>query len=350
MIRVIVLGAQVPFTRGGAEILVESLVDQINKLDGFEAEIVHIPFKWYPEEQMLNEILAWRLLDLSEANGKKIDLIIATKFPTYAIQHPNKILWLVHQHRTLYDLENSEYDHWGFSPDCKLIRDKIRSLDNLFFAECQKIYTISRTTANRLLHFNQIEGVPLFPPPLHAEKIQSGDYGDKILYLGRLEPNKRPDLLVKAVQHCKHAKILIAGKGREEDHKRLENLIHLSGIENRCELLGYLSDEALLQVLSEARAVFYAPVDEDYGYATVEAFLAHKPVITCNDSGEVQLFVKDTGAGYISIPEASHIAENLYRIYAHSESELKEIAYPGYKLAKTITWDKVMDELVFKNL
>ena len=38
MKHVLVLGAQVPFVRGGAELLNESLINEINKLDGVKTE------------------------------------------------------------------------------------------------------------------------------------------------------------------------------------------------------------------------------------------------------------------------------------------------------------------------
>ena len=49
-----------------------------------------MPFKWYPKEEILPHAAAWRLLDLSESNGRPIDLVIATKFPTYFVRHPQQ--------------------------------------------------------------------------------------------------------------------------------------------------------------------------------------------------------------------------------------------------------------------
>jgi len=350
MKHVVVLGAQVPFVTGGAELLNRSLVREINKLNGVKAEEVKLPFKWYPETQILNDIMAWRLMDLSEANGRKIDLAISTKFPTYALPHNNKALWLVHQHRTLYDLENTKYDCWNFEPDCRLVREKIRKLDNKFFGEFECHYTISRTVSKRLERFNGIKSKPLFPPPFLSEKIAPGKYGDKIIYIGRLEPNKRPDFLLEAACFSKKAKVSIIGRGRQEDHERLLALIKNLGISDRCELLGFLPENEFLHYLSVARAVFYAPLDEDYGYATIESFLAQKPVITCNDSGEVKLFVEETEAGFISDSDPKKIGDNLSAIYDLTDNELKEMVMPGYELAKTITWEKILEKLVLENL
>ena len=44
------------------------------------------------------------MIDLTEAAGKRIDLVIATRFPSYLVKHPNKVVWLIHQLRQAYDL------------------------------------------------------------------------------------------------------------------------------------------------------------------------------------------------------------------------------------------------------
>ena len=346
MKHVLVLGAQIPFVKGGAELLNESLLREINKLEDVTAELVQLPFKWYPEEQMINDIFSWRLQDFSESNGKTIDLVIPTKFPTYAAEHKNKVLWLVHQHRVIYDLEGTEYDAWRN----QIVRTKVKSLDNRFFRECRKIFTISETVSKRLEHYNHYDSTPLFPPPFFGGKIYPGKYKDRVIYIGRLEPNKRPDLLLDALRYAKKAKVSIIGKGRSEDTERLMRLIEKYGISDRCEILGYLPEEDLLRHLADCRALFYAPFDEDYGYATIEAFLAGKPVISCDDSGEVVTFIRRTGSGFISDTDPRNIASNLLKIYEMSEKELEDMGHKGYELAKDITWDKILKALVLENL
>ena len=73
---VLVCEAQVPFVHGGAEIHVRELVRELRRA-GFDAELVSVPFKWYPKEELLPHAAAWRLLDLSESNGRPVDLLIA---------------------------------------------------------------------------------------------------------------------------------------------------------------------------------------------------------------------------------------------------------------------------------
>jgi glycosyltransferase involved in cell wall biosynthesis len=345
MKKVLVLGAQVPFIRGGAEMLNEALIGAINsKLKNVRAELVQLPFKWYPEEQMLNDVLSWRLLDLSETNGEKIDLVVATKFPTYAARHPNKVLWLVHQHRLAYDLAGTEFDDPHLSALDKAVREKIRIIDKKFINECSAKFSIANTVTERLDRFNAIKSIPLFPPPRLAKDIRCGPYGDEIVYMGRIEIMKRPGLLIDALAMVPNARAAIVGTGK--DLGQLQARVKEYGIGDRCRITGFVSDEQLMDFLSKARAVFYAPIDEDYGFATIEAFLAGKPVITCSDSGEVARFVSQTGSGWLTKPKAQDIAESLKTVYSLSSDELKKCAEAGYEVAKKITWEKVLSNLV----
>ena len=97
---IVVCEAQVPFVSGGAESLSRELVAQLRGR-GYLAELISIPFQCGPKEEILSHAAAWRLIDLSESNGVPIDLAITTKFPTYFVRHPNKISWLLHQHREI---------------------------------------------------------------------------------------------------------------------------------------------------------------------------------------------------------------------------------------------------------
>ena len=109
---ILVCEAQVPFVHGGAEVHVRELVREL-RARGYLAELVSVPFKWYPKEEILPHAAAWRLLDLSESNGRPIDLVIASKFPTYFVRHPNKVAWLIHQYRAAYELCGTPYSDFG---------------------------------------------------------------------------------------------------------------------------------------------------------------------------------------------------------------------------------------------
>jgi len=109
--RIVVCEAQVPFVRGGAEYLVRSLVTALRER-GYDTELISLPFKWYPTDELLAHAAAWHLIDLSESNGRSIDLVIASKFPTYFVRHPRKVVWLLHQYRAAYELCGTDYSEF----------------------------------------------------------------------------------------------------------------------------------------------------------------------------------------------------------------------------------------------
>lgn len=339
--KIVVTAAQVPFVKGGAELLVNYLVKNLIER-GYDAEIVSLPYKWYPENSLYDNLMAWRLLDLSESNGEKIDLIIATKFPSYGVIHKNKVCWLVHQYRQVYDLFDTDV---GLKNDenCKRIKPRVEQFDNICFTESKKIYTISENVSNRLKRYNNISSDPLYHPPALTGRYYSEDTGDYILSVGRLDRLKRNELLIEALSFCaKGIKAKIAGKGPEMEN--LKKIAHKFGVGDRVEFLGFIPDDDLLKLYANAFAVFFAPVDEDYGYITLEAFLSKKPVITCEDSGGVLEFVKNEKSGFVCPVNANVLGDRINNLYKNKKMCI-EFGNVGFEAVKDITWDNVIDKL-----
>jgi glycosyltransferase involved in cell wall biosynthesis len=213
-LRIAICAAQVPFTRGGAEVLYESLRDELRRR-GHEVEIVALPFNWSSREQILRSALAWRLLDLTSSVGGEIDLVIATRFPSYAVRHPRKVVWLIHQFRQIYELAGTQYSDFGALPGDAAVVEMLRDLDSRALGEARARFSISRTTADRLRRFNGLDAEPLYPPPQLGDRYRSADPGDYVLTVGRLDPMKRFDLLVQALaRSTRPLRAVIVGEDR----------------------------------------------------------------------------------------------------------------------------------------
>src|SRR4029453_1293813 len=140
---------QVPFARGGTEVLVDGLLGALRER-GHEAEVVSIPFKWYPGTRVLTQAFLWRMVDLDEADGRPIDLVIATKFPSYLVRHAEKRVWLVHQFRQAYELDGTELGQFGDSTEERALRRKVQDLDRVALGEAARLFAISGNVAARL--------------------------------------------------------------------------------------------------------------------------------------------------------------------------------------------------------
>lgn len=339
---VLVCETQVPFIRGGAELLVRQLVDEL-RLRGFETDRVSVPFKWYPKQEVLPHAAAWALLDLSESNGKRVDLVIATKFPTYLARHANKVCWLVHQHRAAYELADTEYSDIAHEEIDVALRERLVAIDERALGECAARYTISRTVTERLRHYNGLDSTPLYHPPLLAPRLTPGAYGDYVLSVARLEQNKRVDLAVKAAAHWPSSlRLLVVGDGSQR--AAIERLAHESGVASRVDFLGAVVDDDLLRLYRDALAVLYVPYDEDYGLVTLEAFLAAKPVVTASDSGGTLEFVDDDVTGVVVPPDPAAIGAAIAAL-DRSRTRAASLGAAGRVRAASITWDAVIERL-----
>jgi glycosyltransferase involved in cell wall biosynthesis len=346
--RVLALTTQVPFVRGGAELLAEGLIRALIAA-GHEAEIVAIPFKWYPPERIFDHMLLCRLFDLSEACGDNIDRVIGLKFPTYLVPHPHKVLWLVHQHRSAYDLWQSPYgdlDHW---PNGRQIRQSIIHADNQAFTEAEAVYTIAGNVSKRLHQFNSVAAKPLYSPPFGAENFYCEMAEDYFFFPSRLNIMKRQKLVIEALAHTQNpVKVVFAGKSDDQRMQaEIQTLVTQQRLQARVELLDEISEAEKLSRYARAIGVIYPPLDEDYGYVTLEAMLSSKPVITCQDSGGTLEFVDDHVTGYVTEPTAIALAAAMDTLWDDRAlaQQLGKMGRDRYA-SMNISWNNVVQQLL----
>ena len=341
--RVLVLESQTPFVHGGAEILVRELAAALRR-HGYETDIVSVPFRDTPHDELMAHAAVWRLLDVSHAAQRPVDLVIPTKFPTYFVRHPRKVAWLVHQHRAAYELCGTPFSDFDHTEADVGLRKRLIALDTAMLGECAGVFTIARTVSERLAKYNGIDAEPLYSPPKLAPQLRPGPYGEYVVTVTRLEHVKRVDLAIDAFQHVAATmRLVIAGEGTAR--ASLERRIAALGLDRRITLLGRIPDEELIALYSGARALLFTPFDEDYGYVTLEAFLSRKPVVTTTDAGGPLEFVRDGVNGLVAEPQAIAVAEAVNRLGADTRLAAR-LGEAGYERARGITWDAVVERLV----
>ena len=341
--RIVVAEAQVPFVRGGAELHVDALIAQL-RARGYEVEKVAIPFRSQPKSELLAQAAAWHLLDLSSSNGEPIDLLIATRFPTYFARHPRKVAWVIHQHRAAYELCGTEYSDFDHSEADVGLRRRLVELDARMLGECRHVFANAQNTANRLATFNGVQARALYHPPALAGRLRPGGYSDYLLVVGRLETVKRIDLAIRALAlGSSRLRLVIVGDGSQRH--ALERMVRESSVGDRVTFKGSVSGDDLVALYADALAVVYTPFDEDFGYVTLEAFLSGKPVITAADSGGTLEFVIDGENGFVCAPAAEAIAGAVDRLAADA-ALAPRLGTAGRRRAETVTWDGVVEQLL----
>jgi glycosyltransferase involved in cell wall biosynthesis len=338
-VRVAVCAPQVPFVRGGAELMAEQLVDALRARD-HEAELVTIPFKWYPGSRVLDQAFLWRLVDLTESDGRRIDRVIATKFPAYCVRHPDKVAWVLHQFRQAYDYDGTELGQFSQSPEDRATRRAVERLDGVALGEARRVFATSRNVADRLQRFNGIDA-ELLPHPPQALPYRTAESEGFVLSVNRLDRAKRIDLLIEAAKAERGLRVVIAGEG--PDRARLEQLA--SGLNGQVEFTGRVDDERLADLYARSLAVYYAPVDEDFGMVPYEAFLSSKPVLTTHDAGGPLEIVHDRETGIVVVPEAVELAHACTYLAEHAD-EASAWGRAGKAIAERVTWDACVDALL----
>ncbi len=345
--RIAIATVQVPFTRGGAEILTDSLRAELKKR-GHIADVVSMPFKWYPEESLLSSMMMGRMIDLEESSGERIDKVIAMKFPAYYLKHDRKVLWLMHQHRSAYDLWGSQYGDIDSWENGIRVREFLRQCDKRYIMEYSKRYTIAQNTSDRLMKYSGIDSTVLYHPPMNSEKLHKGEFGDYVFYPSRINSIKRQRSLVEAAKYFKtEAKVIIAGNGEKGEIDYINGFIEENKLHDRVKLVGFISEEEKIEYYANCMAVYFGAYDEDYGYITLEGFFSEKPVIVHKDAGGPLEFVEDGKNGFVIDQNPIEIAKKIDYLFEHKDEAEKLGKYGRESLKKkNMSWDYVIEHLL----
>jgi glycosyltransferase involved in cell wall biosynthesis len=343
--RVLIASTFVPFVEGGARIIVRDLAKAVRDR-GHEVDVIELPFvsAW---EEMLEQMLAIRMLDVSASS----DVLIAIRTPSYVLRHPNKRLWFIHHHRGAYDLWGTQWQDIPATPEGLAVRKTIIAADNQYLPEAKRIFTNSKVVGDRLRRFNRIDSEVLYPPLGASSLFRRDRAEDYLFYPSRILGHKRQLLVVEAAAHLKtDVRVVIAGVPDDPNQlSTLEEEIARSGLKDRVELIPrWITEAEKADLMARSVGVLYVPFLEDsYGYVTLEAFHAHKPVITCSDSGGPLEIVQDGVNGLVVTPDPGSVATAMDRLRSDREAAaaMGERAHQTLQL-KDINWDHVVSSLL----
>jgi glycosyltransferase involved in cell wall biosynthesis len=380
----IIAPSPVPFTIGGAEKLWWGLQHYINTHTKNQCELIKLPTRENGFWDLIESYNAFFKLDLSY-----FDLVISTKYPAWMVTHPNHILYLQHHLRGLFDTYHLTNEPLNISDDLRfglidqiisLIEDRqsrenidriftllktlkseqnkypdeifkfpgpfIRKMIHYFDAyaltpdRIQRYYAISKNVQLRDEYFPQNVKVKVVYHPSKVEHFRSNRY-EYLFTTSRLDSPKRIDHIIQAMKFVPHnIRLVIVGTGPEE-----EKLKKLASSDKRIEFLGYLSEENLINLYSDALCVIYIPCDEDYGLITIEGMKSKKPIITAKDSGGSLEFVENNETGFVVDPTPKKLAEKI-NFFIENKEEATRMGMLGHQKVESITWQNVINELL----
>jgi glycosyltransferase involved in cell wall biosynthesis len=342
-VRVLVATSDVPFVEGGHRVIARALVQALQE-SGHQAELLTTPTNRFGRQ--FASYTATRFTDAERTgNGEPVDRLISLRYPSYALKHPHHVCWLNHRMREYYDL----WSNWSGSLSWKgRIKEGIRkkiihAADSYFLKKnVRKVFAQSGNVQKQLRKWGNIPSEILYPPA-PGKGYYNEKYGDFILSPARLIPLKRVSLLLDALRISKFQNAVIAGDGTEMSS--MVEWVRANSLENKIRFLGHVSSQDLIQLYAECRAVYYAPLNEDFGMVTMEAFQSRKPLITCDDSGGPAELVRNGVTGFTTAPSASALSDVITNLFEDA-SLAEKIGTAGYAEWNHVNWPNTVSKLL----
>lgn len=378
--------------RGGYEIVVERLVEELRKF-GYFSEIVavdatrqtldHIPYPVSDEEYSLNPEFFryidnyWKYLtmDLSQ-----FDMVISTQPPTFAVNHKKHLSLFYHHMKIYYDLNELIQEVGLNRPFHEKASQIVREIDTISLSKVLKILAGSQHIKERIGRYNRISD--------NVDVVYAGiskdfyNYDGEINYqfpivVGRHEFPKRPELFVAAMKKLPRLMGKVIGEGgRTDDLKKIDSILtyaHHKGIyipddvvwkkmsngfydeahetlwidskkqsyQSNVIFTGRVSKKQLIEEYANALCVVCPAFEEDYGLTAIEAMAFKKPVIACQDGGGYTELIKHGVNGFIVEPTSDAIAEAI-RQFAESPELAVKMGRNGYEFSRKFTWQNTM--------
>ena len=171
-----------------------------------------------------------------------------------------------------------------------------------------------------------------------------------VLYVGRLEPLKGVDIILRAVAQMEQGnlvKTIIVGGNLEEDSEmsRLKSLSHDLGISDQVSFIGRLDQEELPAYYNAADICVVPSYYESFGLVALESMACGTPVIASRVGG-LPTIVKDGYNGYLiqwHCPEP--FADGL-NVLLGSPSIRRAMGEASRRTAMSLRWPLVVDSLI----
>lgn len=204
------------------------------------------------------------------------------------------------------------------------------------------IIAVSQATKNDIVEILKIDEKKIrviyeAASPIFTKSTKKYEGKPYILAVGTREPRKNLERLVKAFESLKlkDFDLVIAGKFGWGPSTTLR-------VKQSVKLLGYASQEQLVDLYSNALCFVYPSLYEGFGIPILEAFQCGCPVITSDISSMPE--VGGRAAFYVDPLSISDIAEKIESVIGLTASKRKILIDRGFAQAQKFSWEKTAIE------
>ena len=196
-------------------------------------------------------------------------------------QNAKKILYCHTPPRLIYDMKKDYFAREPFwrRPALHLIVRHYQRAYEKAFRQMELVIANSENIRKRIKKYLGVDSVVVHPP-CETEKFNFLGQEDYYLSTARIDPLKRVDMVVEAFLKMPDKKLVVVSGGPD-----LPEIKKLAQGAPNIEILGWVSDLRLRELIGRCIATIYIPRDEDFGISPVESMAAGKPVIGVAEGG-----------------------------------------------------------------
>jgi len=229
--------------------------------------------------------------------------------------------------------------------------------------KCKIIYWIEKIVQTKIkydaeisvdhsfLRFKNVNKPVIIPNGVDVKKFDAvkGRKGKnfKVIFVGRLHPQKGLKYLIKAVgglkDKAKNLEICLVGKGTEEED--LKGLVERLSLKRIVKFKGAMYGEKLIKEYKSSHLFVLPSLYEGQPLTLLEAWAAKLPVLVTDVGGNGE-FVRNNENGWLIKPKkVRELREKLLLISKMPKEELRKMGLKGYCLVKEkYNWEKVAEE------
>lgn len=166
-----------------------------------------------------------------------------------------------------------------------------------------------------------------------------------ILYIGRLDKEKKVNVLIEALQHIKKSQpyhVVIEGKGQQMEN--LEDLVQKLGLQDKVSFIGYTEEKELSTLYSLATVFVMPSTAELQSLVTMEAMALGLPVIGAK-AGALPYLIKPDKNGFLFEPDDPvDLAQKLQSILENPDMQ-KQMSRESLELIKEHDINHIIEKM-----
>ncbi len=187
------------------------------------------------------------------------------------------------------------------------------------------------------------------------DKTQARQYlgfgNDKIiLFVGRIDPLKGMDKLIKALPYLRNIqglRLLVIGGGEHSQHEieQLQKLAYSLKIQNSVAFLGLVKHEQLPYFYSAADACVVPSYYESFGLVALESLACGTPVVA-TDVGDFKSIIREGETGYVVIDNVPHrLADKIALLLSRPSTDTKSARLIRATVSK-FSWSNIAEAII----